>query len=302
MDRISLVIPLLRAGGNKSYHRIHVYINEDAAIFAKRLFDPNNVLRTWEGFRKPLVSSFGGHLDRDRTLRAWNGLSMQPGNIDLFVDELIRLANELKYGGDYVKEKGRVGMTTDHRNAWAMKTPHPEDYVDYLILLPNTGHQLEDVASFNRTVVRTKDSSHRDKSDDRHTSTKKQRKERKGSGPRNPKPTNPAPRSFSTPESEHAKAHKDIAQTLIDCRKRLNQSSRCGDLNHIWLKCPATTPVVASAKPNGKPTVNEGGHQDCASIPKARRIEASAPAVKPVEAEIRGSAPQILEVDTDASD
>jgi len=140
-----------------------------------------------------LVSSLGGHSNRDRALREWNALSMQPGKSDLFIDELIRLANELKYGGDYVKDKARVGMTTDLRNAWAMKTPHTEDYFDYLNLLRNTGHQLEDVASFNRTVGRVKDSSHRDKSDDRNTSTKKQRKERKGSAPRNPKPTNPAP-------------------------------------------------------------------------------------------------------------
>jgi len=65
MDKISLVIPLLRAGAKKWYPSIHVYINEDAAIRDKRPFDPNNVLRTWEGFLKRLVSSFGGHLDRD---------------------------------------------------------------------------------------------------------------------------------------------------------------------------------------------------------------------------------------------
>ena len=132
MDKISLVIPLVRAGAKKWYHSIHVYINEDAAIRDKRPFDPNNVLRTWEGFRKLLVSSFGGHSDRDRALREWNGVSMQRGKIDLFVDELIQLANELKYGGNYVKDKAHVGMTTDIRNTWAMKTPHPEDYVDYL--------------------------------------------------------------------------------------------------------------------------------------------------------------------------
>jgi len=52
---------------------------------------------------------------------------MQPGKIDLFLDELIRLANQLNYGGDYVKDNSRVGITTDFRNAWAMKTPHPKD-------------------------------------------------------------------------------------------------------------------------------------------------------------------------------
>jgi len=301
MDKISLVIPLLRAGAKRWYDCIHVYINQDAAICDNRLFDPNNVLRTWEGFRKRLVSSFGGYSVRECALREWNGLSMQPEKIDLFVDELIWLANELKYGGDYVKNKARVGMTTDLRNPWAMKTPHPEDYVDYLNLLRNTGYQLEDVALFKRTVVRAKDSSHRNKSDDRHTSTKKQKQERKGSGPRNPKAANPAARSFRPPESEHAKAHKDIAQTLIDRRKWLNQCSRCGDPNHFWHKCPTATPIVASPKLNRKWTVNEAGHQDRASIPQARRIEAPPPAVKRGEAEIRGSAPQILEVDTDAS-
>jgi len=28
-----------------------------------------------------------------------------------------------------VKDKARVGITTDIRNVWAMKTPHSEDYV-----------------------------------------------------------------------------------------------------------------------------------------------------------------------------
>jgi len=302
VDKITLVIPLLHAGAKKWYKSIHVYINEDAAMHDKLPFEPNNVLQTWEGFRKGLVSRLGGHSHQDRALRAWNSLSMQPGKGDLFVDELIQLAYQLKYGGDYVKHKAGVGMTTDLRNAWAMKPPHPEDYVDYLNLLRNTGHQLEDVASFNRAGVRTKDSSHRDKSDDRHTSTKKQGKERKGSGPHNPKPTNPAPQPLRPPLSEHAKVHKDIAQTLIDRRKWLNQWSLCGHPNQFWRKCPAATPVVASPKLNRRGTVNDAGHQNHASIPKARRIEAPRPTVQRVEAEIHGSAPQILEVDTDALD
>jgi len=113
--------------------------------------------------------------------------------IDLLVDKPMPLANELKYGGDYVKDKARMGKTTDPCNVWDMKTQHPEDYVDYLNLLRNTGHQSQDFASINRTVVRAKDSSHRNKNNDRHNSTKKQRKERKGSGTRNPKHTNPGP-------------------------------------------------------------------------------------------------------------
>jgi len=100
MDKISLVIPLLGAWAKEWYHSIHGYFNEDVGIRDKRPFDANNVFRTWEGFCKPLVSSFSGDRDRDRTFRKYNSLSMQPGKIDLFVDELIWLANELKYGKD----------------------------------------------------------------------------------------------------------------------------------------------------------------------------------------------------------
>jgi len=42
---------------------------------------------------------------------------MQPGKINLFVDELIQLENKLKYGGNYVKDKARIGRTTDLHNA-----------------------------------------------------------------------------------------------------------------------------------------------------------------------------------------
>jgi len=59
---------------------------------------------------------------------------------------------------------------------------------------------------------------------------------------------------------------------------------------------------VASAKLNHKRTVNEAVYQDHASILKAIQIEAPPPAVKRVEAEIRGSRPQILEVGPNASD
>ena len=40
-------------------------------------------------------------------------------------------------------------MIADIRGAWALKTPHPESYIDYINLLKQTGHQMEDVVSFN---------------------------------------------------------------------------------------------------------------------------------------------------------
>ena len=299
-DKVSLVIPLLKGPAKKWYQSIHPYVSEEGARREGITFDPKNVLRTWEGFRQWLVSSFGGHSDRDRALREWNELTMKPGKIDHYCDELMRLALELKYSGDFVKDKARVGITLDLRNAWAMKTPHPNEYVDYINLLRQTGHQLEDVASFNRTVARDRHHTKHEKSDDRQSSAKKQRKEKRTSGPRNPKPRN-QPSGFSKPfQSEHAKAHVAVPQTLIDKQKGLNQCSRCGKEGHFWKKCLSADPVVASSKPSRKRTADQAG-LPTTTVPKARRIEAPPPSVKKAVTEVRGS-PPIMEVDTDMSD
>jgi len=137
----------------------------------------------------------------------------------------MRLALELGYSGNFVKDKARVGISTDLRNAWALKTPLPDQYVEYINLLRQTGHQLEDVAYFNPTVTREKHHSKPEKSDDRQLSPKRQRKDRKGSGPRQQKPRNNASGSSRPQETEHTKIHRDIPQTLIDKPKQLNQCS-----------------------------------------------------------------------------
>ena len=72
MDKISLVIPLLQKAAKQWYQGIHTYISEDAAKHQGKPFDPNNMLRTWDGFRTGLISSFGGHLDRDCALQEWS--------------------------------------------------------------------------------------------------------------------------------------------------------------------------------------------------------------------------------------
>jgi len=113
------------------------------------------------------MSSFGGNSDRDHALREWNDLTMKSGKIDFFCDELMRLALDFGYSGNCVKDKARIGITTDLRNEWGLKTPLPHEYVEYINLLRQTGHQLEDVASFNRKVTREKHHFKPDKSDDR---------------------------------------------------------------------------------------------------------------------------------------
>jgi len=210
-----LVIPLLQGPAKKWYQIIHPYVTEEGARPEGIPFDLKNVLRTWEGFRQPLVSSFGGHSDRARALREWNDLTMKSCKIDHFCDKLMRLALELGYSGNLVKDKARIGIPTELHNSWALKTPLPDEYVEYINLLRQTGHQLEDVASFNRPVTKEKHHSRPEKSHDRQSSAKRQGKDRKSSGPRQQKPRNHASGSSRPQETEHTKMHPDIPQTLI---------------------------------------------------------------------------------------
>ena len=220
------------------------------------------------------MSSFGGHCDQDRALREWNDLTMKSGQMDHFCDELMRLALELGYSGTFVKDKASVGITTDLCNAWALKTPLPDEYVEYINLLRQTGHQLEDIASFNRTVTREKHHPQVEKSDDRQSSAKRQRKDRKSSEPCQQKPCNHGSGSSRPQETEHTKMHCDIPQTLMDKRKRLNQCSPCGQAGHYWAKCPSATPVVASSRMNRKRGAGEAGYE-ATQVPKSRGIEAA---------------------------
>jgi len=154
---------------------------------------------------------------------------MKDGKVDRCIDELIRLAAVLGYSGEFVKDRARMGMTDVLNTARSMKTPHPVAYMDYLDLLRETGHQLEDASNFRTQVQKEPHSSKRAKSDDRHTSERKgQRKEKKATGPRQQKPRNRA-QGFTKPaETAHPKMYQNVPQTLIDKCKRPNECSRCG--------------------------------------------------------------------------
>jgi len=158
---------------------------------------------------------------------------MQDGKVDRFINEPIRLAAVLGYSGEFVKDRACLGMTDILNAAWSMITPHPVPYMDYLDLLRQTGHQLKDASNFRTQVQKEPHSSRRTKSDDRHTSERKgQRKEKKGTGPRQLKPGNRA-QGFTKPaETEHTKMHRNVPQTLIDKGKRLHQCFRCGQDSH----------------------------------------------------------------------
>ena len=192
-------------------------------------------------------------------------------------------------------------MTAQLCRAWALKTPHPESYIDYINLLRQTGHQLEDLVFFNQHVVKENSTSHQERGDDKRSKPRDKKKPDKAQGPRNRKPQYSSSSGGSKPfHSEYAIKHKDIPQTLTDKRKWLSQCTGCGVADHFWRKCPAPQPVVMPSKPGQKRKAEATELKDT-KIPKTRCIEA-APVVKKVgTTEVRGS-PPILEVDTDASD
>jgi len=110
-----------------------------------------------------------------------------------------------------VKDRVRIGMTDVLNAAWSMKSPHPVAYMDYLDLLRQTGHQLEDASNFRTEVQKEPNSLKCVKSHDRHTSERKgQRKEKKARGPRQQKPRNRG-QGFTKPaETEHLKIHQNV--------------------------------------------------------------------------------------------
>ena len=176
---------------------------------------------------------------------------MKPYKVDPFCDKLIRLASVLNYDGVHVKDKARISMTAELRRAWALKSPHPESYIDYINLLRQTGDQLENVVSFNQHVVKEKSTSHQERGDDKRSKARDKKKQDKAQGPRNPKPQYYSSSGGSKPfQSEYAIKPTYIPWTLTDKRKRLSQCTRCGVADHFWRKCPAPQPVVMSSKPD----------------------------------------------------
>ena len=167
MDKASLIIALLEGDAKVWYNSIHVHISEQAAQRTGVPFNKDNELRTWIGSRKSLEGSFGGHSDWDRALNQWEVLKRKPYKVDPFCNELIRLASLLNSDGVHVKDKARISMTAELHRAWVLKTPHSESYIDYINLLRQMGHQLEDIVSFNQHVVKEKSTSHQERGDDK---------------------------------------------------------------------------------------------------------------------------------------
>ena len=231
-------------------------------------------------------------------------VEMRPGQVDKYLDKTIDLMTKLGYtDGRAVKDKVRIGITPELRNVWATKTPHPDDINLYIDILRQTGHDLEDTHRFSKTVGKDKTSSH-DKGEERSSSSKRNKRKERGSGKQTSRPANSsAARQPRQGNSEYAEAHKNIPTNLLDKRRKLSQCTKCGQPGHNWRKCASSSPVVAvMSKKKTKRTAAVAGHTSGKPVFKVVKSIVVPPSAPRKLLEVRASSPQIMEVDTDASD
>ena len=150
MDKIRLIVPLLEGKAKKWYEGLHPHIHKSAADRLKIPFDKNHPFRKWANFFDGLQMSFGGSLSRDCSVAEWNKLRHTPGKIDDYLDAILRLMWSCGYGGEVIKDKIKAGLSEDLRKAWATKTDHPEEPVQYIAALRALGHALEDDFNFGK--------------------------------------------------------------------------------------------------------------------------------------------------------
>ena len=99
---------------------------------------------------------------------------MKPGEVDKYLDKLVDLAAKLGYtDSKQIIDKVRVGISTELRNAWAMKTPHPADVNLYIDMLRQVGHTLQDSANCGKATAKDPRRGSLEKRGDKGSSSKK---------------------------------------------------------------------------------------------------------------------------------
>jgi len=73
---------------------------------------------------------------------------MKDAKVDHSIDEHVCLGAVLVYSREFDKDWIRMRIPNILNTFWSMKTSPPVAYMDYLELLHQTGHQLEDASNF----------------------------------------------------------------------------------------------------------------------------------------------------------
>jgi hypothetical protein len=230
-----------------------------------------------------MEDSFGAYHDRDRALREWNELRMVQGKASEFLDKIMTLVLKLGYSDPAVIiDKIKLGLTKELRDAWALGQPHPTDPALYIDALRKVAQVMGESTNFTQTVVHKNKGNANERNDrNERRDQRGQRNSRgRGSGKFGRKPGNPGPRSSrNEAPSEYALAHKGIATTLAEKRRKEGKCSKCGQVGHFWRACPSANPVVYSANSrNPQKRKREGAEPPKESLQgptkKMKRIEA----------------------------
>ena len=303
MDKIRLIVPLLKGKAKKWSENIHVNINRHAAARQGVEFDKNNKLRKCNTFFALLQSSFGQSVTRDRSVQEWNRLRHRDGNVDYFRDRIHNLIYAIGYTGEMVKDKIKEGLTDEMRRNWAMVQGKPEQIYPYMDAFRKFAHEIKRTAAYTKTRNRSRGSGETSGSAPKREK-KKKRKKNKG---RRDKPSQPP----SQPGSSKGKWKADfkdrdtelrgIPNSVIEERKTASVCLKSGKPNHTWFKCctkdPVTQSVASASKKKRKQDDDKKDNTLAGKKAKVERLTAG-----PSSESKRSPSPRILEVEDSSSD
>jgi hypothetical protein len=159
MDRILIAGMLLEGRAGEWYGSYLCKIDpEEAMRVHGRRVELEPAYKSWKKFESSLRDSFGGGVDRYASLKEWQDLRHK-GSIDEFLDEVDRLMWIIDYKEDVVKDKLRLGLSSELGREWSRVHPEPDTVGGQIALLLEMGHTAEDYDRIEgRRKVRDRDS------------------------------------------------------------------------------------------------------------------------------------------------
>jgi hypothetical protein len=126
MDSILIAGMLLEGRAGEWYGSYLCKIDPEEAMRVHGLrVELEPAYKSWKKFESSLRDSFGGRVDRYASLKEWQDLRHK-GSIDEFLDEVDRLMWIIDYKEDVVKDKLRLGLSSELGREWSRVHPKPD--------------------------------------------------------------------------------------------------------------------------------------------------------------------------------
>jgi hypothetical protein len=114
----------------------------NAGVYGRRV-ELEPAYKSWKKSESSLRDSFGGRVDRYASLKEWQDLRHK-GSIDEFLDEVDRLMWIIDYKEDVVKDKLRLGLSSELGREWSRVHLKPDTVGGQIALLREMGDTAED--------------------------------------------------------------------------------------------------------------------------------------------------------------